>query len=279
MDDTIAAALDQPFSTAAGRHVWDACGAALGAALGGRGSESFLDAVEEVARNAALTGSNDVQALIEGFAEGSGMVRRALSSSGPEAGETLGRLARLEDDALARIAAGYAAGLEETIQRLRHQTEEASPLDPATGAMRVAETLDLLAVEVDRCRRMAHSLGILGVAVGGGGSPGSCIVEGGADVLHEVAGALRDNVRRYDGVGRTADGDFLVVLPDVSRRALAAIAERLHGEVAARVGEAADWTIALAHYDYVDVSADEMLAALERRVALARARREPQVWV
>ena len=279
MDDVVASAFEQASNGPAVRDVWEACAPRLAAALEGDEAGPLFEALEEVARNAALTGAREIGDLLDGFAEGCVAVRRALAGkAGAGAGEALERLAAVEREGAARLAAGYAAGLEETIGRLRHQTEERAPHDPASGAMRVAETLELLGVEADRCRRTALSLGVLGLGVGTGTGPSVCPREEGPHLLRAVAEALRDNVRRYDGVGRTAEGDFLVVLPDVSRRSLVAIAERLRREVAAGPGGDEGWVIALAHYDDVDVSAAEMMTSVERRVAVARAGGEPVAW-
>ena len=280
MDDIVAIAFEQPLSGPAVRDVWDACAPRLATALERDDPGPLLESLEEVARNAALIGGREVGALIDGFAEGCLTVRRVLvAHSGGRAGDVLARLTALERDGAARLAAGYAAGLEETIGRLRHQTEECSPGDPASGALRVAETLELLDVEVDRCRRMALSLGVLGFALADEIASVACVRGDGPDLLHVVAEALRDSVRRYDAVGRTVDGGFLVVLPDVSRRSLASIAERLRREVSVEIGAEAGCVVALAHYDYVDIGAAEMVAAVERRVAVARADHEPVSWV
>lgn len=280
MDDIVAFAFEQPLSGPAVRDVWDACAPRLAAALERDEPGPLLESLEEVARSAALTGGREIGALIDGFTEGCLAVRRVLvARAAGRTGEVLARLTALERDGAARLAAGYAAGLEETIGRLRHQSEECSPEDPASGAMRVAETLELLDVEVDRCRRMALSLGVLGFAFAGEIASVAGVRGDGPDLLHVVAEALRDGVRRYDAVGRTADGGFLVVLPDVSRRSLAAVAERLRREVTVELGDQKGCVVALAHYDYVDIAAAEMMAAVERRVAVARADREPLAWV
>lgn len=278
MDEFVATAFNQPLSSPAAGDVWETGGPLLGPALEHDVGGPFLEALEEVARNAALTGSSDVQSLLDGLAEGCQALRRVLAAGGDRrAREVLPRLTSLEREAGASIAAGYASGLEETIDRLRHQNEECSPFDPHSGAMRVSETLARLGLEVERCRRMALSLGVLGLALGGaeGTSRAGCE----PDLPHVVAAALAENVRRYDGVGQTADGDFLVVFPDVSRRALSSIAERLRREVSVGLGRATPCFFALAHYDYVDVSADEMMTAVEQRVTAARAEHESLGWV
>jgi len=276
VDDPVISALEQPLGGPAVRDVWDVCAPRLALALEDGDREPLFQSLEEVARNAALTGARGVGDLLEGFAEGCLAVRRALAArSGARGWERLTRLTVVERDGASRLAAGYAAGLEETIGRLRSQTEERSPWDPASGAVRAAETLEALSVEVDRCRRTALSLGVLGLALADKPGAMACVRSEGTEVLHAVNRALRGHLRRYDGVGRTADGDFLVVLPDVGRRSLDAIAERLRGEVIVELGRDRGCIVAAAHYDYVDVSAAEVMAAIERRVATARAESEP----
>jgi len=276
MDDPVISALEQCLRGTAVRDAWDVWAPRLALALEDDDRESLLQSLEEVARSAALTGMHGVGDLLDGFAEGCLAVRRALAvRPGARGGERLARLSAVERDGASRLAAGYAAGLEETISRLRRQTEERSPWDPASGATRAAETLEALSVEVDRCRRTALSLGVLGLALADEPGALACVRAEGTEVLHTVSRALRGHVRRYDGVGRTADGDFLVVFPDVGRRSLDAIAERLRREVAVELGRDTGCVVAAAHYDYVDVSAVEVMAAIERRVATVRAESEP----
>ena len=99
-------------------------------------------------------------------------------------------------------------------------------------------------------------------------------------ILHEVSGCLRENLRRYDSIGRTSDGGFLLVLPDISRRGLAGAAERLRRELAGSAGSSAPsrFLFALAHYDYVDVNAGEMIEALDHSMRQARVVHEPLTW-
>jgi GGDEF domain-containing protein len=183
--------------------------------------------------------------------------------------------------ALARVAAGYFAGMEETIVRLRLEALQASAIDARTGAMRHEEICDRLSLEVERCQRMDLSLGLLelefeesgsGEQVGPGAEPGV--------MLPAVSECLRDNLRRYDSIGLAPDGGLLLVLPNISRRGLTGAAERLRRELDGCIGErsAPQTFFALAHYDYVDVNATDMLAALDRGMRQARAVHEPLVW-
>ena len=73
----------------------------------------------------------------------------------------------------------------------------------------------------------------------------------------------------------------MLVLPDISRRGLAGAAERLRRELDAcggRHGATPELTFALAHYDFVDVNAQEMLTVLGRSVEQASEAHQPIVW-
>lgn len=243
---------------------------------------AYLEAVEQVARSAGLCQSVAVADLLEASSEGSRALRAGLLADGvPGAEEACRRLLVLEPLALTRIAAGYFAGMEETVVRLRLEALQASAIDARTGAMRHEEICDRLSLEVERCQRMDLSLGLLelefeesgsGEPVGSGAEPGA--------LLPAVSECLRDNLRRYDSIGLAPDGGLLLVLPNISRRGLTGAAERLRRELDGYIGErsAPQTFFALAHYDFVDVNATDMLAALDRGMRQARAVHEPLVW-
>ena len=73
----------------------------------------------------------------------------------------------------------------------------------------------------------------------------------------------------------------MLVLPDISRRGLAGAAERIRRQVdsCAGRGTAPELTFALAHYDFVDASATEMLTVLGRSLRDAQASSQPLAWV
>jgi hypothetical protein len=73
----------------------------------------------------------------------------------------------------------------------------------------------------------------------------------------------------------------VLVLPDISRRGLAGAAERLRRELGSSCGghgELQELTFALAHYDFVDVNAQEMLTLLGRSMHHAREAHQPLAW-
>jgi GGDEF domain-containing protein len=263
------------------RDLWEPVFPHLGRAL--RGDEAaYLEAVEQVARSAGLCQSVAVTDLLGALSGGSRAFRTGLVADGASgAEEACRRLLLLEPMALKRIAAGYCAGMEETIVGLRREALEASSTDARTGAMRHEQIFDRLSLEVERCQRMDLSLGLLELEIEatGPGEPAG-LGSGPNPALPAVCERLRDNLRRYDSVGLVPDGGFLLVLPNISRRGLSGAAERLRRELDDCAGEhaAPQAFFALAHYDFVDVNATDMLAALDEGMRQARAVHEPLIW-
>jgi GGDEF domain-containing protein len=263
------------------RDLWEPALPHLAQALAGS-ETAFLDALESAGRGAGLTQRVPVTELLEAYGAGSEAVRaRLLAGGGDEAEATARRLLALDHVATTRVAAGYSGGLSETIERLRRLAEESSPLDVDSGAIKAAELGGRLSLEVERCQRMDLPLGLLELAVDrheegrhAAGRPSH------AD-LHQIGDCLRENLRRYDSVGLTDDGSFVLVLPDISRRGLAGAAERLRRELGSSCGghgELQELTFALAHYDFVDVNAQEMLTLLGRGMHHAREAHQPLAW-
>jgi GGDEF domain-containing protein len=265
------------------RSLWEPAVPHLARFVGGGDEAPLLAAIEDVARSAGLSQSVPVAVLLDEFADGSKALCDGLHAHGTaEAREDCRLLLGFVNVALTRIAAGYSAGLEETIDRLRRDAEDASPLDLSTGAMKPDEVIEQLSLEVNRCQRMELPLGLLELALEEEArvEVSSSARVGYRGVLHEAGECLHENLRRYDSIGLTSDGGFLLVLPDISRRGLAGAAERLRRELAASAGPSAPprFLFALAHYDYVDVSAGEMLEALDHSMRQARVVHEPLAW-
>jgi GGDEF domain-containing protein len=279
MDDLVGRMIEALQLGDVGRRLWEPAMRHLRSALGGAGDEGFLDAAEEVARSAALSRSASVVELLEAVAQGAkGLRTEILAAGAPGAEAACRHLAGLERTTLERVAAGYAAGLEETIDRLHGQAEASSPVDSFTGAMKPDELAEHLSLEVDRCQRMDLSLGLVELAVEDEAVEASRTAAP-PDTLHAVCGCLRENLRRYDSIGLTPEGELLLVLPDISRRGLAGAAERLRRELTEGADlEPGRFLFALAHYDYVDVNSGEMMAALEEGMQRARTARKPLAW-
>ncbi len=264
------------------RSLWEPALPCLRLALGGD-DVPFLTAIEEVARGAGLSQRVPVASLLDAFSDGSEQLRAHIEASGDLGAETAGRsLLDLEHVALTRIASGYSAGLEETIERLRRAAAESSPIDLDTGAMKPAELAERLALEVERCQRMDLSLGLVELAFSEADQGHGVVAHARRRAMrHEIGVCLRENLRRYDSIGLTDGGGFVLVLPDISRRGLTGAAERLRRgmrECAGHHVTPESW-LALAHYDFVDVGAAEMLAGLQRTLEEARVEHEPLVWI
>jgi len=260
------------------RSLWEPTLSLLERAVAGGDQEPFLGAAEAVSRGAGISQSMPVAAILSAYAEMNVILLAGLESCDDDrAPETAGRLRALERVALTRIASGYSAGLEETISSLRARAADASPFDGASGAVKSGELFARLDLEVNRCQRMNLSLGLLALESQEGDEAADSHDAG---PLHEVGGCLRGNLRRYDSIGLTSHGGFLLVLPDISRRGLAGAAERLRREldVCVAPGGASDYVFALAHYDFVDADPAEMLAALETSVRAARSVHESLTW-
>lgn len=263
------------------RDLWEPALSHLAQALAGSES-AFLDALESAGRGAGISQEVPVAELLDAYSRGGEVVRTGLLARGGDGAEAAARrLLALEHMALTRVAAGYAAGLADTIDRLRRVAEEASPLDEGSGAIKPAEFGERLSLEVERCQRMDLPLGLLELAVEGDDEERRAPGRSPRADVGRVGACVRENLRRYDSVGLTDAGDLVLVLPDISRRGLAGAAERLRREIHAcggRHGTAPELTFALAHYDFVDVNAQEMLTVLGRSVEQAREARQPIVW-
>lgn len=279
MDDLIAEVFEALQLDDLERGLWEPALPYLEEALGGGDPARLLDALETAARGVGVSQSGTVVDLLDALTLGTAALRSELLGSGrPGAEESTRRLSGLERLALTRVASGFAEGLEETIARLQREAGQASTFDLATGAIKADAVIDHLSLEVDRCQRMDLPLGLAQVTVETR-EPDVVWRARGEDaaVLHEVGECLRENLRRYDSVGRTEDGGFLLVLPDVSRRGLAGAADRLRRELAECAGSP-QVLVALAHYDYVDASPTEMLESLSRGIGQARSGGEQLSW-
>ncbi len=158
--------------------------------------------------------------------------------------------------------------------------EESSPLDADSGAIKPREFGGRVSLEVERCQRMDLPLGLLELAVDSRETERRAAGRPSRADLHQIGDCLRENLRRYDSVGLTDDGAFVLVLPDISRRGLAGAAERLRREIGSCGGHGhpRELTFALAHYDFMDVNAQEMLALLGRSMHHAREAHQPIAW-
>jgi GGDEF domain-containing protein len=262
------------------RDLWEPALPYLAEALAGD-ETPFLDALESAARGSGLTQNVPLTDLLDAYSRGSGAVREKLLEGGDDGAESAARrLTALDALAVTRIAGGYTGGLGETIERLQRMAEESSPLDVDSGAIKPGEFGGRLSLEVERCQRMDLPLGLLELAVDSCEEERRAAGRPSRADLHQIGDCLRENLRRYDSVGLTDDGAFVLVLPDISRRGLAGAAERLRREIGScgAQGDPPELTFALAHYDFVDGNAQEMLALLGRSMHHAREAHQPIAW-
>ena len=263
------------------RDLWEPALPHLAQALSGS-EAAFLAALESAGRGAGLTQKAPIADLLDAYGRGSRLVHEHLLLSGGDTAQAAARrLSALEHVALTRVAAGYSGGLGETIDRLRRIAEDSSPLDVDSGAIKPGRLGERLSLEVERCQRMDLPLGLLQLDVAAGGQDRGAAGRPARTDVHQIGACLRENLRRYDSVGLTDEGAFVLVLPDVSRRGLAGAAERLRrqlGACASHHGPAPELTFALAHYDFVDANAQEMLAVLGRSMHHARQANQPIAW-
>ena len=250
------------------RSLWDAAAPHLDDAALGEDAR-LLVALEGAARSAALSGSAPLAALLDAYNEGCTQLCRLLEVQGAaEARDACLRLRALDRAALSHVALGFCAGLEEVIGELRREAEAGSPVDLETGALKPHELLARLAQEADRCRRAEAPLGL--VAFGLVPRPAPERRRPAAAV--EVARRLLEGLRGYDSLGVTATGDFVVVMPDVSRRGLVAATERLIREVGRPQDRVPGPEVVCTffHYDDVDAEPRHMLASVEQSLEEAR---------
>ena len=283
MKTTLAAAIEAVTLESPADQVWGPLVTDLGDVVAGADSAPFLAALEAQAHLLAHRRILGMGAVFEGLRVGFASFVGALETASPgEAAEAASRLTGLESEALMCAGIGYARGLEEAVEQLSGQVDYLSPEDPLTGVMKESEIVRRLGLELDRCRRMEISLGLtlVGVdclsAVRRQGGPGES-----DEFLRRVARLLGDSLRQYDAIGRRGDEAFLVVLPDVSRRGLQAVMERFRNDLADECPAVlhAHFSFALAHLDYFDLAASEMLAQLEGGLARVRSGDDPIVWV
>jgi GGDEF domain-containing protein len=231
--------------------------------------EDFTDAVHEVARAAALSGEPHISELFALLAAGFERLSEPYAS-----GEMAKRLAELSVTSVRCAALGYTAGLEQKLTSLEGLVAEASAMDPETGVLRPRDLSEHLSLEINRCQRMQLPMGVAAVF--------DAPQEAGAHADRRapaVGHVLRENLRRYDDVGRLETGEFVAVLPDVSRSGLAAAAERLHNRLAEdprTVG--APRRMALAHLDCVDVTVGDLLEQVAEALEHARTSDDYICW-
>jgi GGDEF domain-containing protein len=150
--------------------------------------------------------------------------------------------------------------------------------DRLTGLLSTDEVVRRLAVELERCRRTAVSLGAILVAVVAEGAVRAADLN---EFLRSSARTLAAGLRRYDVLGRAGEAEFVALLPDTSRHGVQAVLERLRPGLAGECPAAQKIALcyAVTHLDVVDMGATDLLALLAAGTAEARVGAETVVWV
>lgn len=262
----------------AARGLGEVLGSRLAGVLRGGDSRSLLTGVEEAARCVALVGTASLETVTDRCILICDQLALALGRRPePSMRDAAERLAGLRTEILRSIATGYAAGLRDTISALDRLA--GATLDDVPGVTTCDEIVDQIALELLRCERMDLALGVveIGVEVPGGACH-ACSRGQFARLRRDMAVCLRGGVRRYDGVGLSRNGGFLLVLPGVSRHGLAAVAGRLCEEIGRRIADPPRLAVVVAHHDDGDVTAREVLTSLERGLDVAWGRGGSLAW-
>lgn len=258
------------------RRLWEPAAGLLDTIDPQTSVDRVLSLLEAEARIIALDHVIALPALVRGFEEGGRALRDSLAGAGG-AEQLCASILALERAAMEHIAFGYVAGLEEALSRLAYEAEQNLPGDAVTGAMKPSEILEQLSLEVNRCQRMDLPIGLAELAVDDDSPNDACRHDERKELARRVGRRLRENLRRYDSIGRTHDGCFLLIFPDVSRRGLTVAVERLRRELEPAV-PSPRMVFSLAHFDYVDVEPHEMLATLANGMVRARAGEDHGTW-
>jgi len=249
-------------------------------ALAGDEPATFLRAVEGRSRLLATERAVRMTDVFVALQLGLGAFRGALSGESPDETLALRRLAAIESEVLLRAGVGFSEGLEAAVDHLSRTVATLAPTDPETGLSNAAELTRRLGVEIERCRRTDVSLGAVLVAIAAAAEARRPRDDDLVALVADSARLLVAGLRRYDVAGRLGDLEFLTVLPDVSRRGVQAVVERLRRELPRgcssrqRVG----FRFVAAHLDVVDVNADDLLAQLTATLAAAPGH-EGVVWL
>jgi diguanylate cyclase (GGDEF)-like protein len=254
--------LDEPYRT-----LWQPLLDPLLPAVEEHDPDGFLAAVEAQSRLYGQAGGLDLREVYVGLQSGIEALRGAVLAQEhtAHAHEIAGDLSRLEGESMVRAGVGYAEGLQDRVGALAQKIETLSPVDGLTGALKPGHLENQLVLEIGRCQRMDLSLGVAALVVEGLADVAARDGREAADAeLGRIGALLREDVRRYDSVGRLEDNEFVAVLPDVSRSGLASAVERLRRHLESGEGrpELVRLLFAVLHLDVVDVAPADILDQL-----------------
>ena len=241
----------------------------------------FFTAVEGRARVLAAERSLRLADVFVGLQLGLGAFRGALVGESRDEALAAQRLARLEGETLLRAGVGFSEGLEEAVDHLSRAVASLAPTDPATGLTNAAEVRRRLAIELERCRRTEVGLGACLVAIVADGQSRRGTRADVTDLVSSAARLLAAGLRRYDVVGRLGDLEFVAVLPDVSRRGVQAVIERLRRDLDNECSprHSICFRFVATYLDVVDIGASDLMDLLSAGMDEVRSGSETVVWV
>lgn len=136
-----------------------------------------------------------------------------------------------EDQKLAEMVATEAAAAIYNA-RLYEQTQRLAITDPLTGLSNHRNFREALALEVARASRLEYAVGLLMLDVDNFKRVNDTFGHPvGDEVLKNIAGVLRTNLRQTDLASRYGGEEFAVILPGLGQRGVRAVGEKLRRAV------------------------------------------------
>lgn len=136
-----------------------------------------------------------------------------------------------DDRKLAELVATEAAAAIHNA-RLYEQTQRLAVTDPLTGLSNHRYFRDALALEIARASRLGYAVGLLMVDVDNFKRVNDTFGHPvGDEVLKDIAGVLRSNLRQTDVAARYGGEEFVIVLPGLGARGVRAVGEKLRRAV------------------------------------------------
>ena len=136
-----------------------------------------------------------------------------------------------DDRKLAELVATEAAAAIHNA-RLYEQTQRLAVTDPLTGLSNHRFFRDALGLEIARASRLGYAVGLLMVDVDNFKQVNDTFGHSvGDEVLKNIAGVLRSNLRQTDVAARYGGEEFVIVLPGLGLRGVRAVGEKLRRAV------------------------------------------------
>jgi diguanylate cyclase (GGDEF)-like protein len=121
--------------------------------------------------------------------------------------------------------------LRTEVQHLNDQLESTATNDPVTGVLNRRALLQGLEPQVSRSRRYENPLSIIIMQINGFDTGSEAVAAVTEHVLRGLGFYLRDQLRWVDLVGRTADDEFTLVLPETTKQDATVIAHKINERI------------------------------------------------